>query len=60
MSTPSLLSWIMSHTHLYEYSELVPYRKEDIVTIKNTAYLSVDDNNLNNNPEISNKWVKLI
>jgi len=60
MSTPSLLSWIMSHTRLYEYSELVSYRREDIVTIKNTAYLSVDDNNLNNNPKISNKWVKLI
>jgi hypothetical protein len=60
MSSPSLLSWITSHTRLYEYSELVSYRKEDIVTIRNSVYQSVYDNNLNNNPKISNKWIKLV
>jgi len=60
MSTPSLFAWVMSHTDIYQYSELVSYKKEDIVTIKNSAYMSVDNNNVGNNPKISNKWIKLI
>ena len=59
-NSPSLFSWVMSHLDLYQYSELIEYNKEDIVTIKNTAYLSIDDNNIGNNPINSNKWVKLV
>jgi hypothetical protein len=57
---PSLISWIMSHVDLYQYNKTISYKKEDIVTIKNTAYQSVSDNNLGNYPHNSNKWIKLV
>ena len=56
----SLLQWVMSHTALYEYSEIVNYMKDDVVTIDNKVYQSLTDNNLGNNPENSPNWIKLI
>lgn len=59
MITPTMLEWIMTQIDLNQYSDIVTYNKEDIVTIRNTAYISVSDNNLGNDPLTSNQWFKL-
>lgn len=59
MNTP-YLGWIMDHTDLYEFTETYPYSIGDIVTYKDSVYRSLSDDNLNNNPITSNKWIKII
>ena len=59
LESPSLLYWIVGNTDLFEYQNSISYNKEDIVTMGKSAYQSLTDNNLNNYPPNSSKWIKL-
>lgn len=59
MRTP-YLDWIISHLHVYEYSETYNYMRGDLVTIGTDLYESLSDHNRNNNPINTNTWNKIL
>lgn len=56
----SYLSWIGNHTHLFEYISTYSYKLKDKVTVGKSVYVSTCNNNLNNYPPTSNRWLKII
>lgn len=59
MKTP-YLDWIISHLHIYEYRLNYSYSRGELVTIDDSIYQSLSDNNLQNYPINSNHWNKIL